>query len=246
MTHFTDVERLKIIMERERGKISGGKSTGRPKSLNGNEIKKLDDLSKRKPTATATVLENDISQVVNKLVSIWTIRRYRRALGYRPYKQVVKTSLTPAQQQSKLLFAQIYINTDIKNWLFTDENMFTIKSAGTIAWGKAGTERPTHYVDNIKAHVQVWGVMWWSGKVFSRYDGYMNSSLYQQLLTIHLLPHISNHRNRLFYQDNIPLHKTSAMLTWFKDNRLELIDVPGYSPEFDAIEYVWSWLKNYV
>jgi transposase len=36
------------------------------------------------------------------------------------------------------------------------------------------------------------------------------------------------------------------MLTWFEENRLELIDVPAYSPEFNAIEYVWSWLKNYV
>ncbi|CAF1362278.1 unnamed protein product [Rotaria sp. Silwood1] len=210
------------------------------------KLKKLDALIKRKPTATATVLANDISQVVHKRVSIWTVRRYRRALGYRPYNQIVKKSLTSAQQQSKLLFAQKYINTDIKNWLFTDEKIFTIQSTGTIAWVKAGTQRPTHYVDNIKTHVQVWGVVWWSGKVFSRYDGYMNSSLYQQLLTTHLLPHISNRRNRFFYQDNIPLHKTPAMLTWFKDNRLELIDVPGYSPEFNAIEYVWSWLKNYV
>ncbi len=36
------------------------------------------------------------------------------------------------------------------------------------------------------------------------------------------------------------------MLTWFEENQLELIDVPAYSPEFNVIEYVWSWLKNYV
>ena len=36
------------------------------------------------------------------------------------------------------------------------------------------------------------------------------------------------------------------MLTWFEENRLELIDVPAYSPEFNAIEYLWSWFKNSV
>jgi transposase len=36
------------------------------------------------------------------------------------------------------------------------------------------------------------------------------------------------------------------MLAWFEDNGFELIDVPSYSPEFNAIEYVWSWLKKYV
>ena len=74
----------------------------------------------------------------------------------------------------------------------------------------------------------------------------MNSSLYRRLLATHLTPHISKRRDRFFYQDNIPLHHTSAVLTWFEDNRLQLIDVPSYSPEFNAIKYVWSWLKKYV
>jgi hypothetical protein len=174
-------------------------------------MKKLDELIKRKPTATAIVLANEISQDIHKRVSVRTVRRYRRALGYRPCHQVVKKSLTSVQQQSKLSFAQKHINTNIKKWLFTDEKIFTIKSTGTIAWVKAGTLRPIHYVDNIKTHVQLWGVVWWSGKVFSRYEDYMNSSLYQQLLTTHLTPHISNRRHRFFYQDNIPLHKTPAI-----------------------------------
>ena len=135
MSHFSDVERAKIIMERERdgkrletiarqhkctpatiskilshydrtGEISGGKSTGRPTSLNDDEMKKLDELIKRKPTATGIVLANDISQLIHKRISVRTVQRYRRELGYRPYKQVVKKSLTSAQQQSKLLFSQ--------------------------------------------------------------------------------------------------------------------------------------------
>ena len=73
-----------------------------------------------------------------------------------------------------------------------------------------------------------------------------NSSLYQQLLTTYFAPHLSNLRHLLFYPDNIPLHKTPAMLTWFEENRLELIDVPAYSHEFNTVVYVWSWLKNYM
>jgi hypothetical protein len=30
-----------------------------------------------------------------------------------------------------------------------------MQSTGTIAWAKAVTPRPTHYIDNIKAHVQL-------------------------------------------------------------------------------------------
>jgi len=275
MSHFSHAERLQIIMERERdgkkietiarqhkctpaaickilshynqtGEVNGGKSTGRPKCLNNEEMEKLDELITNNPTATGIVLENDVSQVIHKRVSVRTVQKYRRDLGYRPYQQVVKKSLTLAQQQSKLFFSQKYINTNIKKWSFTDEKIFTIQNTGTIARAKSGSQRPTHYVDNIKAHAQIWGVVWWGGKVFRRYEGYMNSSLYQQLLTTYFAPHLSNRRHLFFYQDNIPLHKTPAMLTWFEENRLELIDVPAYSPQFNAIEYVWSWLKNYV
>ena len=70
-----------------------------------------------------------------------------------------------------------------------------MQSTGTVVWAKAGAPRPTRYVDNIKAHIQLWSVGWWSGKVFSRYEGYMNSSLYQQLLTTYLAPHLPNLRH---------------------------------------------------
>jgi hypothetical protein len=134
----------------------------------------------------------------------------------------------------------------VKKWLFCDEKVFTMQSTGTIAWVEADTSRPTYYVDNIKAHVQWWGVVWWNGKVFTRYDGYMYSLLYQQLLTTYLTLHISKLHHVFFYRDNIPSHKTPIILTWCEDNGLELIDVPSYSPEFNAIEYVWPWLKKYV
>jgi transposase len=143
MSHFSHAERLQIIMERERdgkkletiarqhkcaqaatskilshynqtGKLNDGKSTGRSTCLNNEEMKKLDELIKRKPTATGIVLANDISQLIHKRISVRTVQRYRRELGYHPYQQVFKKSLTSAQQQVKLLFSQKYLNTNIK------------------------------------------------------------------------------------------------------------------------------------
>ena len=175
--------------------------------LTDDEMKKIDELIKRKTTATAIDLANDILQDIYKRVSVHTIRRYRRALGYHSFHQSVKKSLTSAEQQSKLLFVQKYMNTNIKNLLFTDEKICTIKSTGTIAWVKTSTRRLTHNVDSIKTYVQLYGVVWWCGKVFSRYEVYMNSSLCQQLLTTHLITHISNRRHRFFSQHNIPFIK---------------------------------------
>jgi hypothetical protein len=79
----------------------------------------------------------------------------RNIRRYRPYHQLVKKSLTSAQKQLKLLFSQQYMNINVKKCLFCDEKVFTMQSTGTIAWTKAFTPRPTHYVDDIKAHVQL-------------------------------------------------------------------------------------------
>jgi transposase len=121
-----------------------------------------------------------------------------------------------------------------------------MSDVGTIAWCKPGEPRPIHTVHNIKAHTQLWGVIGWNFKAFSRYDGYMNSATYHRLLSTHVGPYTSKLRRHKFYQDNISYHKTQTILTWLEDNGIECLDAPPYSPEFNAIEYAWSWIKSYV
>ncbi|CAF1113481.1 unnamed protein product [Rotaria sp. Silwood1] len=199
---------------------------------------------KRKPTATATALANEIFENTGKRVSARTIQRYRRELVYRHYHQKIKKSLTSIQEETKTAFAQLHANDNIKKWLFCDEKIFTMSDVGTIAWCKPGEPRPTHVVDNIKAHAQLWGVIGWNFKAFSRYDGYMNSATYHYLLSTHVGPHTSELRRHKFYQDNISYHKSGPILTWFKNDGIQVLDAPAYSPEFNGIEYVWSWIKS--
>ena len=89
-----------------------------------------------------------------------TIRRYRRALEYRPHHQTIKKSLTLVQEKSKMFFSQRYLKSNIKKWLFCDEKLFTMQNTGTVVWAKAGAPRPRRYIDNIIAHVQLWDVVW--------------------------------------------------------------------------------------
>ncbi|CAF4787433.1 unnamed protein product, partial [Rotaria sp. Silwood2] len=105
-----------------------------------------------------------------KRVSARTIQRYRRELGYRPYHQQIKKSLTSTQD---------------------DEKIFTMSDVGTIVWCKPGKPRPIHSVDNIKAHEQLWGVIGWNFKAFSRDDGYMNSATYLHLPPTQVGPYTS-------------------------------------------------------
>ncbi|CAF1469237.1 unnamed protein product, partial [Rotaria sordida] len=242
MSHLTDIERIQIIMERERdgkkistiatrhhcasstvrsilsryrntGEITGGTSSGRPHALLDVEKQKLDKTIRRKPTATATALANDIFEKTGKRVSARTIQHYRRELEYCRYHQQIKKSLTSTQEEAKTSFAQAHANDVIKRWLFSDEKMFTMSDVGTIVRGKPGEPRPIHAVGNIKAHARLWGVIGWNFKAFSRYDEYMNSATYYSLLSTHLGPYTSKFRRHKFYLDNISYHKTRTILT---------------------------------
>lgn len=137
MSHFDDSERVEIIMARERdgkrletiarqhkctpaaisyilshynktGMISVRKPTGRPKSLDNDETKKLDKFITKKPTATSNALANDVLEETGKRVSGRTIRRYRRALGYRLHHQKIKKLLIPVQEESNIFFTTLY------------------------------------------------------------------------------------------------------------------------------------------
>ncbi|CAF2759022.1 unnamed protein product [Rotaria sp. Silwood2] len=88
-----------------------------------------------------------------------------------------------------------------------------MNDVGTITWCKPGEPRPTYAVDNIKAHAQLWGVIDWDFKAFSRYDGYMDSATHRHLLSTHVGPHISKLRKHKFYRDNISYHKAQKILT---------------------------------
>jgi hypothetical protein len=39
-------------------------------------------------------------------------------------------------------------------------------------------------------------------------------------------------------QDNVLVHKTKAVLEWFLDSRIPLIDWPPYSPDMNLIENI--------
>ncbi|CAF1092874.1 unnamed protein product [Rotaria magnacalcarata] len=113
--------------------INGGISAGQVMSPDDDdEMKNLNELIKKNPIVPATKIANDVLQETGKRVNDLTIRRYRRALGYRHYHQTLKKSFTSTQKESKIFFSQHYMNSNITHWLFCDDKVFTLQSTGTI------------------------------------------------------------------------------------------------------------------
>ncbi|CAF2819120.1 unnamed protein product [Rotaria sp. Silwood2] len=230
----------------ETGLLTERERPGRPHSLTDGQQRSLDKYISKHPTATSNQLSNYIFNKFDIRVSERTLQRYRRALGFYPRKQKTKVKSTQAQVEKRHLFAIEHQNSELKKWLFIDETQVQLRNTGKIIWVKRGEPTPTHEISSLRAYVNLWGAVWWNGKTFARYDGYVNQTLFQHLLASHLGPHVHKYRRYAVAQDKLRSHWAKPVRRWFNDHGLKLLDWPPHSPEFNAIENVWHSLKETV
>ncbi len=92
----------------------------------------------------------------------------------------------------------------------------------------------------------LWGAIWNNGKCFKQFNKYMNKYDYIQLLEENIKKHPRVMRRHYFVQDRAAWHTAELVKKWFQENELPLINLPTKSPNLNAIELIWSILKNHV
>ncbi|CAF1515995.1 unnamed protein product, partial [Rotaria sp. Silwood1] len=172
----------------ETGLLTERERSGRPPSLTEEQQRSLDKYISKNPTATSNQLSNYIFNNFGIRVSERTLQNYRRALGFYPRKQQIKVKSTQTQVEKRHLFAVENQNSDFKKWIFIDQTQVQLRNTDKIVWVKHGEPTLTHDISSLRAHVNLWGAVWWNGKMFARYDGYINQTLYEHLLASHLGP----------------------------------------------------------
>jgi transposase len=55
-----------------------------------------------------------------------------------------------------------------------------------------------------------------------------------------------NDKKLILFTDNASWHKTKIVTEYCQENNIELWFTPPYSPEFNPIERVWSFMKSIV
>lgn len=87
-----------------------------------------------------------------------------------------------------------------------------------------------------------------TGKFIYRHQlEYFNAETYIAFLDEVLLPAFYRRRHRVYLiQDNASYHKKPEVYSWFAKNRkrLEVFQLPPYSPEFNATEKVWWYTRK--
>ena len=75
------------------------------------------------------------------------------------------------------------------------------------------------------------------------YHQSINNEYYTNILNTYLLLVMPRGSRYLFQQDNPTPHKAHHTQNWLLTNKFRVLpNWPTHSPEFHAIEYIWSWM----
>jgi transposase len=221
--------------------------SGRPRAMDPALLKALDKILKKKPTATSQELTAALLARTGRRVNERTVRRARRGLDYRPVHASRKPALNPQQAEKRLSFCRKHTRDGLKHMVFMDEMGIDLDQQKRIFWIKPGQPRPVEYRHPRIARLNVWGAIWGTGRtaLYCTNETF-NGEHYLRVLRSHLHPHLPLPR-REFIQDGVPFHWTRAVQDWCATARVNLVqDFPPASPDLNAIEYLWGWMKHKV
>ena len=179
-------------------------------------------------------------------ISERTMRRYRAELGLTPRRQRISAAPDPEHDRLRREWAWEHRRAEVCNWLHSDESTVCMRDTGDVVWIPRGEPTPRLPVKQLRCSVNIWGVVWGRQKIFVRFQGHLTSQAFISILEAHLLPEKENIAGRPLLLDGLPAHRTSEVRDWLTQHSISYIYLPPHSPQFNAIEECWAWIKHWV
>lgn len=229
--------------------VSERHRSGRPTIMNNDALAALEKLIISHPNYTASALSSNLHHQIGVRINVRTIQRARKdVLGFHSVHERIQQSLTRQHMAARVSFAQTHLNNNFHYVCFSDEKVFALKHTNNVIWMRPGDFVRARQVHDIKCSVTVWGCVWYSDKSsLHTTSKTINRHIYTDILATHLLPSMPTGARYIFQHDNARPHVAKHTQNWLSQFGVELLpNWPAHSPEFNAIEYVWSWMASYV
>jgi transposase len=128
--------------------------------------------------------------------------------------------------------------------LFEDEASFRQDATLHATWAKRGFQ-PLIATASQRTSVKVFDCVNIQEALFSHhYADTFNAIHYIDFLE--KVARQYHRRNIIWIHDNAAYHKQNDVWQWFKDHRkrFEVFHLPPYSPEYNAVEYIWKFTRK--
>lgn len=249
---------LKIYREKGYRGLRYKKPTGRKKDLTATEIRKLKNYLSKDPRQlkfhfglwTIKMVQKLIKDKFGKEYGISGVHNLLTSIGYsyqKPLLRATQRNPEAIAKWKKEEYPKIKkeARKEKRNIYFSDESGFQSIHNKVKTWGKKG-ERPIVEHTGRRFSKGVISALTPQGKLrFMQYDGGMNSELFIKFLE---RLQAGEEKRITLIVDGLPVHKSRKVKDYIKntEGKIKMYFLPGYSPDLNPDELVWSMAKRYV
>lgn len=239
---------------RATGSVQNRPRSGRPRSTTAREDRYLTTMTLRQRRVTARRLRDRLRVTTGTLVSDQTVRNRLRANNLRSRRPAVRAPLLPRHRTARRDWCRRHVRWQRAQWasvLFSDESRFTLQFHD----GRQRVyRRPGERFADVNVNqrlpfgggsVMVWGAFSLRHRTpLHVIDGNLNGIRYlAEIIRPLVIPCLQRIGAGAVYQDdNARPHRARIVTDFLRQNNVQQMEWPAYSPDLAPIEHAWDEL----
>lgn len=239
---------------RATGSVQNRPRSGRPRSTTAREDRYLTNMALRQRRVTARHLRDQLRAATGTQVSDQTVRRRLRVNNLRARRPAVRPPLLPRHRTARRDWCTRHARWQRAQWtsvLFSDESRFTLQfNDGRQRVYRRPGERFVDVNVNQRLPFGGGGIMVWGAFSFHHrtplyvINGNLTGQRYlQEIIRPLVLPCLQRIGvGSIFQDDNARPHRARVVSDFLRQNNVQQMDWPAYSPDLAPIEHAWDEL----